>query len=261
MISMKNDNIIASWNKIGPSDPANERMLSAILERKRSVKRKDKINILSGAKNALIPAAACLALLVAVSVIAGTNVNRIDPKSGAGSNDAGYEVDIDGTVPYEIPDGMDPITASLAVFPEGETLINVADAKLNSLSEEEAYSVEGLGQHLPTVIPDGYRFRHAGLYKTTMKSGAAYYLLRVSYSFGDDASVDSLEDTPDTLDYSISLLNFKPKTEVAVYSSEALPNDLTGKGFLYVVFGDMYVGFDFGDLTNDEIMSVLGSIS
>lgn len=257
---MKNEAIIASWNKIGPSALAQERMFSAIMARNRSLhENKDKDRYISKAKKTLIPAAACLALLIAVTAILGSG--RLDLRRGTGLRDAGHEGDIDGTLPDDLPEGMDPIVASLAVFPEGESLADVADAVLTGLSEEEAYRVEQLGRRLPSVIPDGYRFRHAGLYKTTMKNGAVYYLLSASYSFGDTAFDDSQEDVPDTLDFSVSVLSFKPETKAETYSFDELPDDLSGKGFLYVVYGDTYVGVDVGDLTHEEIMSVLNSVN
>ena len=261
MISMKNDSIIASWNKIEPSDSANERILSAILERNRSVQNgKDKVKKMSKSKKTLIPVAACLVILIAVTGIVGNSLNWFGNNNDVGTNDAGFGEDIDGTVPYEVPDGMDPIVASIAVLPENESLVNVEDAKLNSISEEEAYSFEVLGTHLPTVIPDGYQFRHAGVYKTTMKNGMTYYRLNVNYSYGNNTFDDTEEDVPDTLDYSVSVLNYKPKTDSEVYSIDTLPDDLSGKGFLYVIYGNMYVGIDVGDLTHDEIIAVLTSI-
>ena len=70
MILMKNNRIIALWNKIEPDDSANERMLSAILERNRSVhSRKDKVISMlrnAKAKKRMIPITACLVVLVAV---------------------------------------------------------------------------------------------------------------------------------------------------------------------------------------------------
>ena len=72
---MKNDRIFASWNKIEPSDSADERMLSAILERNRSVRnRKDKENYMSRTRKRLILAVACMALLIAVIGILGGNL-------------------------------------------------------------------------------------------------------------------------------------------------------------------------------------------
>lgn len=81
MISMKNDRIFASWNKIEPSDSANERMLSAILERNRSIHNgKDKVNYMSNTKKTLIPIAACLAVLIAVTGIIGGNLGWFGSK-------------------------------------------------------------------------------------------------------------------------------------------------------------------------------------
>lgn len=60
MISMKNNKIITSWDKIEPSDSANDRMLSAILEKNRSVHdRKDKVNYMSQRKNFKVPDSSC----------------------------------------------------------------------------------------------------------------------------------------------------------------------------------------------------------
>ena len=79
MILMKNNRIIASWNKIEPDDSANERMLSAILEQNRSVRgRKDKvISMLRNAKTKkrMIPVTACLVVLAAVVGILGNNLH------------------------------------------------------------------------------------------------------------------------------------------------------------------------------------------
>ena len=84
MISMKNNKIITSWDKIEPSDSANDRMLSAILEKNRSVHdRKDKVNYMSQRKNLkmfLIPVAACLVAIVAVTGIVGSNMGWFGSK-------------------------------------------------------------------------------------------------------------------------------------------------------------------------------------
>lgn len=80
MILVKNNRIIASWNKIEPDDSANERMLSAILEQNRTVQgRKDKvISMLQNAKakKKMIPVTACLVVLAAVVGIIGNNGNN-----------------------------------------------------------------------------------------------------------------------------------------------------------------------------------------
>lgn len=60
---MKNDKIIASWDKILPDEAADERMRSKIMEYKRSHNRKDRV--ISMKK--IIPIAACSVLFVAVT--------------------------------------------------------------------------------------------------------------------------------------------------------------------------------------------------
>ena len=81
---MKNNKIITSWDKIEPSDSANDRMLSAILEKNRSVHdRKDKVNYMSQRKNFkkfLIPVAARLVAIVAVTGIVGSNMGWFGSK-------------------------------------------------------------------------------------------------------------------------------------------------------------------------------------
>lgn len=78
MISMKNNKIIASWNKIEPSDSANERMLSAILKQNRSIHdRKGKVISMSQTKKfnkmILVPITACLVALIALTGLVGNN--------------------------------------------------------------------------------------------------------------------------------------------------------------------------------------------
>ncbi len=86
MISMKNDKIIASWSKIEPGDSANDRMLSAILERNRSVRsKKDKVNSMpqKGTKRRLVIAAigaACLLVLITAGAIYGVNAGWFGSK-------------------------------------------------------------------------------------------------------------------------------------------------------------------------------------
>lgn len=69
---MKNDIIVASWNKIKPSDSANNRILSAIIEQNHSAyEGKDMINNMRIKNKFLVSIAACLILIAAVTVIMG----------------------------------------------------------------------------------------------------------------------------------------------------------------------------------------------
>ncbi|MBQ9278182.1 MAG: hypothetical protein IJ224_06065 [Lachnospiraceae bacterium] len=76
---MKNDKIIISWNKIKPSDSANERMLSAILERNRSMYHRNKKEIVQRKqkiKKMLILFGACFIVAVVIVGILMFNKSR-----------------------------------------------------------------------------------------------------------------------------------------------------------------------------------------
>ena len=259
MILMINDRIISAFDQIVPDDSADERMLLAILKRNQRMYEIKKNR--HQEKKTVLAAAFVLLIAVAAGII-GYKTNWLGSNTAPNNGDAGFGEDIDGTIlpGGSLPEGMDPIVASLAVFPEGETLVEVADARLDSLSQKEAYDTEISGKHLPEFVPDGYEFRHAGLYTTTMKNGMIYYMLSVSYSSGESVHDDSSEDVVDTLDYSVSMWSFTPKTESEVFSINALPDDLSGKGLIYVLYDDVYIGIDAGDLSHNQIVSVLNSI-
>ncbi|MDI9469070.1 MAG: hypothetical protein QM296_02570 [Bacillota bacterium] len=208
---------------------------------------------MSKTKIKLMTAAACLVLLIAVTVIVGNSLNwfRTEHDAAAGAPEA---VVPGGT----LPEGVDPVMASVAVFPADRSLLDVASATLKQITEAEAHGTVKLGDHLPTSIPDPYQFSHASLYETTMKDGTKYYLLRVHYSTGDKGNLDMNHHAPD---FFVQLMNYKPSTKKTIYTITTIPAELSGKGFLHVACGDFYVGFDYGELTHDEIMQVLNSIS
>ena len=85
------------------------------------------------------------------------------------------------------PEGVDPKTASIAVYPATEKVQDVADATLRTLSEEEARQFEDLGKYLPRALPEGYWFVISEVRETTMKDGSVYHLLRATYSRSDPA--------------------------------------------------------------------------
>jgi len=90
-----------------------------------------------------------------------------------------------------------------------------------------------------------------------MKDGTTYYLLRANYTTSDKNNIDISNLAPN---FFIQLMNYKPKTDKATYTIDTLPKNLSEKIFLHVVSGDVYVGFEIGDLTDHEIMLVLHSI-
>ena len=172
---MKHPRIIESWDKIEPSRSAHDRMLSAVLEQNRlEHERKEKVKHMDKSKKSAWvkwgAAAACLCLIVGGVILANNRpqVQLVDAGIG-----------IDGTVPGgTLPEGVDPVMASIAVYPPAEkSLEDVADATLRQLSEEEAFGFEGLGEHLPDYMPDGYRFRNAALYEKIPSCTVLKFLL------------------------------------------------------------------------------------
>lgn len=123
---MKNDKIIASWNKIEPSDSANDRMLSAIMERNRSAHgRKNEVKSMlhtTKARKTLISAAACLVVFIMAVGIFGANRGWFNPQS--------HTVD-PGTEDAVLPPtriGEPTVNASFAHAYTFETALSEADA-------------------------------------------------------------------------------------------------------------------------------------
>lgn len=199
--------------------------------------------------------AACLCLIAGVTLF--SSLYRT-PHIEDNNIDEAIEEEIDGVVE------IDPIAADLAVFPENESIANVVDVSMDIISEKEAYNLKNLGGYLPTTIPEGYHFSSAGLYKTSMKDGSIYYRLSTTYSFGISNSDNSLEEETEEvmlmLDYSVSVMNYKPKTDSPIYTIDTIPDDITWNNTFTLVFDDVYLEMTSGDLTYDEIKLVLNSI-
>lgn len=139
MISMKNNKIITSWDKIEPSDSANDRMLSAILEKNRSVHdRKDKVNYMSRKKSFkrfLIPVAACLVAIVAVTGIVGSNMGWFGSK--------GYTVNLANgdSIVYHI--GSTNVASIHVGYPVSSR--KLTDAELDAILPETAEQRSAIG--------------------------------------------------------------------------------------------------------------------
>lgn len=78
---MKNEKIIASWDKILPDEAADERMRSNIIEYRRSYIGKDKVISMAKTMNKLFPIAACFILVIAVTAFIGVQHNWFGAKS------------------------------------------------------------------------------------------------------------------------------------------------------------------------------------
>lgn len=200
--------------------------------------------------------AACLCLVIAG--IATSQIPGIFPDHGAGIDPGGTH-----------PDGVDPIIASVAVYPSTEKIEDVADATNESISEADAYEFDTLGEYLPASLPDGYHFGNANLYETTMKDGTRYHMLRVQYTTGNDTAQGNTEKEiaadPNALGKSfvVFVMNYEPATEKQIYA----PADITGSlleemggSTFYVSYGDIYVGFSPDTTTSDDILAMVASI-
>lgn len=204
--------------------------------------------------------AACLCL--AVGII--TAVQLIDP----GKPQAGG-----GVIPGGVwPEGVDPIVASIAVYPATEDVREVKDAACDQIDEAAALAMEGLGEHLPIWLPEGIYFHNAARYETMMKDGTKYYLLRVYYTRGEvvpAAVIDGNtgEPMPDTLYdvLAVSVMNYEPNTKKAIYRKEDLPQFLAdsweGDTF-HLLCGDVFIGItcDSHEFTTEELLAVIESI-
>lgn len=135
-------------------------------------------------------------------------------------------------IPGGHPEGADPIIESMAVYPATEDVRDVEDATIENIDESTAYGIPGLGNHLPTDLPDGYHFGKASLYETTIKNGTKYHLLRVTYT----TSNDEIATAPDNDDggvgvpapnlfgssFAVLIMDYEPRTNKPIYSFEDL---------------------------------------
>lgn len=177
----------------------------------------------------------------------------------------GADVEMGGT----LPDGIDSVTASVAVYPDTEDIADVADAAVDSISEGEAYEFDTLGEYLPASLPEGYHFDAANLYETTMKDGTRYYMLRVQYATGSDTAQGDAEEElaadPNDSDKSfvVFVMNYEPATEKQIYTAadmtEGLLEALDGDT-LYIAYEGIYVGISPDTATSDDILAVVASI-
>lgn len=160
---------------------------------------------------------------------------------------------IDGTVPGgAVSAGIDPVKASIAVFPATATIEDVADATLTSLTEAESKQLPDIGKHLPTVLPDGYSMERASSYETTMNNGTVYRMLRTQYC----------DNERKTNELNIAIFNFRPDSDMPIYDSiDELPADLDPLDVFFVKTGDVYALVSASDLRLDEIKTVLRSMN
>lgn len=207
--------------------------------------------------------AACLCVVVAGAAIWSNSpgVSGNIPEGGVGGG---------GTVPGGVwLEGVDPVVASVAVFPEGENLSDVADATLVSINEKDARNIEGLGAYLPDTLPEGCRYGIAGYYETTMKDGTRYHMIRVTYERGqgtvpvpvtENAQAAS-EMTGDTA-FLWMVWGHRPDTDRPVYQPGEVSAQLLDQidGVFYIDYGGVYVGISRLVISAEELINIINSI-
>ena len=189
--------------------------------------------------------AACLTLVLAGVIFTGRFPKPVSGGGGIGEPSGAW------------PEGVDPITASVAVYPRDQyTIYDVEDAAITSLTQEEAYAFEPLGDYLPRELPEGYSFYNATLYETTMKDGTKFYMLRTGYSKGP------VQDRPELIDgntgevivsgtgnepFILFPMNYKPDTKRNIFDAGKITvRDIERQGgsVFHVSYGDIYMGIE-----------------
>lgn len=174
-----------------------------------------------------------------------------------------------------LPDGMDPMTASIVVLPVDRTLPEVDPNHVSLLdpTEEETYQQEGLSHALPSVLPEGYSFHDSDLYITTMKDGTRYRMLRVLYQKGEPRIAGSAVigsnggSTPAYYpadSFAVAVTDFEPNTEKTIYSPDQITESFlkkNGGSTFHIVLEDCWVMISPTSLTNDEVLALVAEIT
>lgn len=201
-------------------------------------------------------AAACLCLVIGAAVL---SMRPSAPGGGVGGNPGGMW-----------PDGVDPVIASVAVFPAERDVREVENAVCISLEEAEVLT-QGLAEHLPETLPDGLSFRSAELYETTMRDGAVYHMLRVHYTDGEflpSGMIDGETGEPipgalrDVL--SVFVMDYRPDTSKTIRQAEELSDFLTGQwegGTFHFACGEVYIGVTPNGAELGDILAVTAAVS
>jgi len=205
--------------------------------------------------------AACLCLVVGIGVM---NIDR--GLSGGISEQGGGVPQHGGTM----PEGVDPVVATLAVIPAGVDLLDVADATSVSISEEDARAVETLGSYIPNTLPEGCQYGAAGYYETTMKDGTRYHMLRITYDRGQSLvpvpkteNEESASEIAGDTAFLWMVWGHRPDTDLSVYQPEEITVSLIeqqeGRVF-YINYDGVYVGIEQISVSAEELFAVIETI-
>lgn len=209
--------------------------------------------------------AACLCIVAGIGVMnmdRGLSGVSMEQEKGAGFDMGGFV--------GSVPEGVDPVVASLAVRPAGVDLREVADATSVSISEEGARAVETLGDYIPNTLPVGCRYGTAGYYETTMKDGTRYHMLRITYDRGQISvpvpkteNEESASEMGGDTAFLWMVWGHRPDTDLPVYQPEEITVSLIeqqdGRVF-YVDYDGIYVGVEQISVSAGELCAVIESI-
>lgn len=209
--------------------------------------------------------AACLFVVSAVAAIWSHNLGLLGniPESGGGVVEGGIAP---GGVLLE---GVDPVVASVAIFPAGENLSDVADATLVSIDEKDAKNIERLGAYLPDTLPEGCRYGTAGYYETTMRDGTRYRMIRVTYESGQGAvpapvteNAQAASEMTGGTAFLWMVWGHRPDTDRPVYRPDEVTVRLLEQagGVFYIDYDGVYVGIERLEIDAKELMNVIRSI-
>ena len=160
---------------------------------------------------------------------------------------------------------------SIAVYPASEDFSNVADATLSEMTEQEMRA-DPLSAYFPTALPEGYEFDFASLYRTTMKNGREYHLLRVTYASGGEVHTAATEDGGETApetpverrSFVLFAMDYQPDTNRSFIDGFGLAAEdyvnLSDGSTFHLDFGDVYLGVSPAELTPEELETVLASL-
>lgn len=209
--------------------------------------------------------AACLCLIIAgAAVFSGRLGKPASTPDGGGVEGGGI---LPGGVVLE---GVDPVVASVAIFPAGKSLSDVADATLVSVDEGEAGNIERLGEFLPDTLPADCRYGPAGYYETTMKDGTKYRMIRVTYEKGRSAvpapvpeNAQSATEATGGTAFLWMVWGHRPDTDRPVFRPDEVSVHLLRQmngGVFYIDYGGVYVGISQLEISEEELMTVIDSI-
>lgn len=216
-------------------------------------------------------AAACLCLIIAGAVIWSGRLGLPDSTSDRGGVEGGGGIVPGGVLPDGVVlEGVDPVVASVAIFPAEESLANVEDATLVSIEEEDARKIERLGDYLPDALPAGCRYGPAGYYETTMKDGTQYRMIRVTYESGQSAvpapvpeNAQSATEMTGGTAFLWMIWGHRPDTDRPILKPDQVSAHLLKQmegGVFYIDYGGVYVGISQLEIDAEELMTVIDSV-